>query len=274
MNAAGQQAAWWLSARRLYAMVLRYWYVLRGSWPRLVEIAYWPTVQMVLWGFTAHFIGSQTSNAAKAAGLFLGAVLLWDILFRSQLGVTLVCLEELYARNLPQLFMTPLRPWEYVGGLLLISLLRTLFGVGVAVTLAWVFFDYGLWTMGLQVIAFFVLLVSFGWALGIAMTAMLLRFGLGVEGIAWGGMFLLAPFSGVYYPISTLPALLRPIAWLLPSSHVFEGMRAAIWHHTLAVDHLLIASGQCLLYLVLAWVLFHRLFVQVRHRGTLLSQGE
>ncbi len=274
MMAGMKQAAWWLSARRLYAMVLRYWYVLRGSWPRLVEIAYWPTVQMVLWGFTDRFIGSQTSGAAKAAGLFLGAVLLWDILFRSQLGVTLVCLEELYARNLPQLFMTPLRPWEYVGGLLLVSLLRTLFGVGVATTLAYVFFDYGLWTMGLQVIAFFVLLTCFGWALGIAMTAMLLRFGLGVEGIAWGGMFLLAPFSGVYYPIATLPAPLQLIAWLLPSSHVFEGMRAAVWHHALAVQHLLIAAGQCLVYLVLAWVLFLVLFRQVRQKGALLSQGE
>ena len=120
------------SPYRVGAMVLRYVYVLRRSWPRVLELAYWPTVQMILWGFISQFYATNSSWVAQASGVLIAAVLLWDVLFRAQLGVSVVFFEEMYSRNLGHLFVSPLRPHELVLALLSISLMRTLVGVGAA----------------------------------------------------------------------------------------------------------------------------------------------
>ncbi|MGH8720060.1 MAG: hypothetical protein ACREV0_14145, partial [Burkholderiales bacterium] len=130
------------SAGRVYAMVLRHVYLMRKSWPRLLELAYWPSVQMILWGFIAKFFVTQSEWVAQAPGLLIAAVLLWDVLFRSQLGVSLTFFEEMYSRNLGQLFVSPLRPYELVISKLVISLLRTLVGVGAAALLAIPLYHY------------------------------------------------------------------------------------------------------------------------------------
>ena len=152
------------SAGRVYAMVLRYSYLLRGSWPRLLELAYWPTVQMILWGLINQFMVAQSAWVAQAAGLFIAAVLLWDVLFRAQLGVSVVFFEEMYSRNLGHLFTSPLRPSELVLALLGISLLRTLIGVGLAALLAMALYRYSIFSLGLPLLAFFTnLLVLISW---------------------------------------------------------------------------------------------------------------
>ena len=130
------------SARRIGAMVMRHVYVLRGSWPRLLELVYWPAVQMALWGLITRFLATESSLVAQAGGLFLSAVLLWDTLFRCQLGVSLTFMEEMWARNLGHLFVSPLRPHELVLSTYLVSLIRTLIGVGGAALLAIPLFDF------------------------------------------------------------------------------------------------------------------------------------
>ena len=122
--------------RRIRAMLYRHACLLLGSWPRLLDLVYWPTVQMILWGFITLFLAGQSGWVAQAAGVFLSAVLLWDTLFRGQLGVSLCFLEELYARHLGHLFVSPLRPGELVVANFLVSLLRVLIGVGGAAILA------------------------------------------------------------------------------------------------------------------------------------------
>ena len=87
-----------ISRRRVLAMVRRYWYLLRGSWPRIVELMYWPTIQMIMWGFITMHLRDSSTWVAQAAGVLLTGVLLWDILFRGQLGYTLSFLEEMYSR--------------------------------------------------------------------------------------------------------------------------------------------------------------------------------
>jgi ABC-2 type transport system permease protein len=160
-------------------MVLRYTYLLRSSWPRILELAYWPTVQMILWGFITRFFTGHSDWVAQASGVLLSGVLLWDILFRAQLGVTLAFFEELYSRNLGHLFVSPLRPSELVLSLIGISLIRTVIGVGTAVLLAIPLYHFSLFSLGLPLIAFFANLLALGWALGIIISALVLRYGLG-----------------------------------------------------------------------------------------------
>src|ERR1700693_3805295 len=209
-------------------MIERHAYLLLKSWPRMVSMAYYPTVTMILWAFVTIYLRPTSNLLADAPGLFIGAVLLWDILFRGQLGVSLTFFEEMYSRNLGNLFVSPLRAWELIVGQLVMSILRTLIGVGGACLFAWLLFRYSIFSLGFPLIAFFTLLLAFGWSIGLAVSAMILRWGLGAEELAWAAIFLVAPVSGVYYPIAVLPGWLQAVAWSLPSAHVFEGMRTVL----------------------------------------------
>jgi len=222
------------SPARIYAMVLRYIYLLRRSWPRVLELAYWPTMQMILWGFITQFMLSTSTWLAQASGVLLAGVLLWDVMFRGQLGVSTVFFEEMYSRNLGHLFVSPLRPYELVSALLVISLIRTLIGVGGAALLAIPLYHYSIFSMGLPLLAFFVNLLVMGWAIGLLVSALVLRFGLGAENLAWVAIFAVAPVSGIYYPISVLPDWLRvigPVAGQLRvRGHARGNVRAHVPH--------------------------------------------
>lgn len=262
------------SLRRVLAMLLRYIYLLRGSWPRIAELVYWPTVQMILWGLITQFFLTHSSYVAQAGGVLIAGVLLWDVLFRSQLGVAVSFLEEVWSRNLGQLFVTPLRPYELMLSLAAMSLLRTLIGVLPAALLAIPLYSYSIFTMGLPLIAFFVNLMIFGWAMGLAVSGCILRYGLGAESLAWLAIFALTPISGVYYPIAILPDWLQPVAWALPMASVFEGMRAVMFEHSFRTDLILRASLLNALYLTIGAISFLAFFRAVRRRGLLLQMGE
>lgn len=262
------------SMRRIGAMVMRHVYVLRTSWPRLFELAYWPTLQMVLWGFINQFLATNSSWVAQASGVLIAAVILWDVLFRGQLGVSVSFLEEIWSRNLASLFVSPLRPYEMIVSLMVMSLIRTLIGIVPAALLAILLYKYSIFTLGLPLIAFFANLLIMGWAAGLMISALILRFGLGAESLAWITIFALAPVSGIYYPISALPAWLQPVSWLLPSSHVFEGMRAVMFDHSFRLDHLAWAIGLNAVYLAIGAALFLYTFHVARQRGLLMKLGE
>lgn len=263
-----------LSLRRIGAMVLRYLYLLRGSGPRILELFYWPTVQLVLWGFISQFFVTHSAWLAQASGLLLAAVLLWDVLFRGQLGVSLGFFEELYSRNLGHLFVSPLRPYELICALLAISFIRTLIGVGAAALLAIPLFDFSIFSLGAALLAFFFNLLVMGWAIGLMVSALVLRYGLGAESLAWVAIFALAPVSGIYYPVSVLPEWLQVVAWVLPSSHVFEGMRAVMIEQRFSAAHLWAAVGLNAAYLAAGAGLFLYAFKVARRQGSLLHSGE
>jgi len=262
------------SVGRVWAMLLRYLYLLRSSWPRTVELLYWPTLQMLIWGFMSQFLYAHSNYVYRAFGVLLAAVMLWDVLFRGQLGLSISFLEEMWARNLGHLFVTPLRPYEWVASLLAMSFMRVLIGVGPAALLAIVLYHYSIFTLGLPLAAFFAVLLIMGWSLGLAICGLILRHGMGAESLAWLAVFTLSPVSAVYYPVSILPGWLQHVAWALPSTYVFEGMRAVLFQHVFRASYLVTAGGLDLLWLAAGASLFFLAFRDARQRGALLQMGE
>jgi ABC-2 type transport system permease protein len=262
------------SLRRVRALIRRHAYLLLKSWPRLVSMMYYPTVTMVLWAFVTIYLAPTNSFLKSAPGFFLGAVLLWDVLFRGQLGVSLTFIEEMYARNVGNLFVSPLRLYELIAAQLAMSVLRTLIGVGGACLFAWLLFRYSIFSLGLPLVAFFANLLVFGWAIGLAVSALILRWGLGAEELAWAAIFLFAPVSGVYYPIAVLPAAMQSIAWTLPAAYVFEGMRGVLLRGVFRWDAFWSAAALNLVYLVLGGLVFAWAVRWAREHGTLLQMGE
>jgi len=262
------------SLRRVRGLVRRHAYLLLKSWPRVVSMVYYPTVTMVLWAFVTIYLAPTNSFLRDAPGFFLGAVLLWDVLFRGQLGVSLTFIEEMYARNVGNLFVSPLRLYELVAGQLTMSVVRALIGVGGACLFAWILFRYSIFSLGLPLVAFFFNLLMFGWAIGLAVSAMILRWGLGAEELAWAAIFLFAPVSGVYYPIAVLPAVMQWIAWCLPSAYVFEGMRSVLLHGEFDWAMWWTGFALNLLYVAIGCALFAWAVAIARRRGLLLQMGE
>jgi len=258
---------------RIAALVLRYLYLLRSSWPRIIEIAYWPTMQMIIWGFVSqHF--SCSSPELTAGGILISVVLVWDCLFRSHISYTLSFLEELWSRNLGNLFVSPLRPRELIAALATISMMRTLIGMLPAALLAIPFFGVSVFDMGLPLLGFFLNLVLTGWAISQFVTGILIRYGLGAESLTWVLPFLIAPFSCIYYPLSTLPEWMQSIAVFIPTTYVFEGMRALLVDGNFETGLMVKGFTLNILYLIFGLIAFFISFQAARRHGLLLQSGE
>ncbi len=272
MSLRGPEAS--ISAYRIAAMVERYWYLLRSSWPRLIELVYWPAVQMLMWGFLQLYVSQTDSFFARAGGTFIGAVLLWDILFRGQLGFSVSFLEEMWSRNLANLMMSPLKPVEFIISLMIMSVVRLLIGMIPVSLLAIAFFGFNLYDMGLALAAFFANLILTSWAVGIFVSGLVLRNGLGAENLAWTIMFIFLPLTCVYYPVAVLPGWLQYIAWALPPTYVFEGMRGLLIDHVFRADLMLQAFALNILFFTAGSFAFLQLLNSARRNGSLMQTGE
>jgi len=262
------------SVRRVKALVRRYIYLLRSSGVRLVELIYWPFLQMLTWGFLQKYLAGTTNPLAQAAGVLIGSILLWDILFRSNIGFATTFIEEMWSRNLGNLLTSPLRPYELIIALSAWSVIRLSVSMIPVATAAYLIFGFNLLDLGLPLVAFFAVLVLTSWSLGLISAGVILRYGLGAEELAWSLAFLLLPLCCVYYPVSVLPGWLQVVALALPPTHVFEGMRSILLHSTFDPKELWWALSLNAVYLLVGYFVFSRFLASARDNGTLLKLGE
>jgi ABC-2 type transport system permease protein len=262
------------SLQRIYALVLRHLHIWRSSIMRIVDSIYWPAVQMVTWGFMTQFLSGQTSYVGQAFGVLLSGLMLWEVVVRGNLSLSIAFLEEMWSRNLGHLFVSPIRSWELATGIIIVAILRTLLGMIPVSLMAWAFFGYSIYTLGLPLLAFFVILQMFSWSIGLMMSGLIMRVGQSAETFAWAAVFILLPLSGVYYPITILPHWMQVISRFIPTSYVFEGMRAILRDHTVEWHLLVVAAGLSVVYLIVGFQVFLWFFRSSRRHGSLLTQGE
>jgi len=258
---------------RVMAFTTRHLYLYKRSLPRLMEIFYWPFLDLVLWGFVTIYLVQFKGQLPNFVAFFLGALILWDILFRSQQGISVSFLEDMWARNVLNIFVTPISPMEYIVALMLVSIVKLAAASVVMVLLAWLFYSFNIFLIGISLIPLIANLVIMGWTVGIVTTALILRFGQEAEVLAWAVAFLFQPVSAVFYPVSVLPHFLQIIAGVIPSSYVFEGMRRVITSGDFPVSDLLWAAGLNGIYLLLALIFFHQNFDIVKKKGLLVKAG-
>ena len=265
------------SARRIGALLARHYFLLRKSWPRLLSFAYYPVMQLLVWGFVTQYLGPQSASQGvlqAVPGILLTGVLLWDVLVRGELGLFLSFLEEMYSRNLGNLFVSPLRLHEFVIAQMLMSIVRVVVGSGVALLVAVTFFDLKIAQQALALSLCLGCLLMFGWAIGMIANGLVLRFGLGAEEIGWAVVFLIGPLSGAYYSLSVLPEFLQAVAYALPTAWAFDAMRAALIDGQIAWRALGISLALDVIYLAIGAALFAWFVEAGRERGLLLQMGE
>lgn len=241
-------------------IVLRQFYLIRGSPVRVLPMFAWVGIDIVLWGFITRYLDTVSASGINFVATLLGAVLLWDLFTRIMQGITTAFLEDVWSRNFLNLFATPLRISEYVSGLVLTSLATSTVGLLTMLLLATAVFGLSYFALGALLIPLLLVLSCFGIALGILASALVLRLGPASEWLVWPLPALLSPFVGVFYPLAVLPHWMRAVAYALPPSYVFEGMRTVLDGRVPALAPLLGATVLSFAYIAVAGYGFSRVY--------------
>jgi len=249
-----------LRPNRIAAIMLRHYYLIRGSFSRFFPLFSWAAIDIVLWGFITRYLNSVSSSGLNFVPVLLGAVLLWDFFTRIMHGVTTAFFEDVWARNFLNIFATPLSIWEYLSGLVLSSMATSIIGIIVMVFLATVAYGLSFAAYGVMLTPFLLVLFMSGIALGIFACGVVLRLGPASEWFIWPIPAFISPFVGVFYPVSTLPLWMQYVARFLPPTYVFESMRAVIAGAEVSAGELLQALFLAALYILLACRFFARIY--------------
>lgn len=258
---------------RVFALVLRYTYLYRRSVPRLIEMVFWPMMDLLVWGFVTAYLLELNPETPGMVTFLLGAMIFWDILYRSQQGLALSFLEDLWSRNILNLFASPIRLREFLAATFLVGLFKVLVITTVLFATALGLYRFNLFDVGPSLVPFFINLLVMGWAVGMVTVAIILRFGIGAEALAWAIPFLLQPLAAVFYPVAVLPGWLQPVALSIPATHVFEGMRHVLQGGDFPLAMLLRASVLNVVYLAGSGCFFVFMFRSARNRGHLAKLG-
>jgi ABC-2 type transport system permease protein len=259
---------------RVFALFLRHFYLIKSSFPRLLDLIYWPTIQIILWGFISKFFTMHSEFYNHTAGIILSAAILYDFLFRSSISFNMLFLEEIWSRNFTNLFIAPLKVSEIITALTSTALIRTLIGIVPAIVLVSPFFGVSLLDLGPTLVLLLLSLYIFGMTLGLFVVSGLLRFGPAFENVAWSSLFLLAPLGCIYYPLSILPDWLQIIAKGLPLVYIFEEVRSILLNNTVNYSNIISALILNLFYFLISIFIFYKAFHEARKRGTLINVGE
>ena len=263
-----------MNLTRIYGLFLRHFYLISRSFPRILDLIYWPSIQITLWGFISNFFAEHSTYYNGTVGVILSCAILYDFLFRTSIGFNMLFLEEIWSRNFTNLFIAPMKISEIITSLVITALIRALIGLVPAILLTSPIFGISLLDLDLPLAFLFLSLYIFGITLGIFVSAGLLRFGPSFENIAWPTMFLLAPFGCIYYPVETLPEIFQSVAYTLPLVYIFEETRNILMNQSVNYENILQAIYLNTVYLIIAILIFYYSFNKARDKGTLINIGE
>src|SRR5210317_125560 len=263
-----------MNIKRSSSLMLRHFYLIRSSFPRIFDLIYWPTVQIILWGFVSKFFTMHSDYFNNVAGVILSAAILYDFLFRSSISYNMLFLEEIWSRNIINLFVSPLKISEIILALTSSALIRTMIGLVPAALIAIPLFGVSIFELGIPLMLLLFSLYLFGVTLGLLVTAGLVRFGPSFENVAWASLFFIAPLGCIYYPVEILPNWLQPIALGLPLAHIFEETRSILINGVVNYSNIYHALMLNVIYLSVALFTFYQSFKSAKVKGSLVNVGE
>ena len=259
---------------KIYALSLRHLYLIRSSFPRILDLIYWPTIQIFLWGFISKFFTASSEYYNNTVGIILTAAILYDFLFRSSISYNMMFLEEIWSRNFTNLFIAPIKISEIIAALTFTAILRTLIGLVPAALIAIPLFGVSIFKIGPPLVFLLISLYVFGVTLGLLVTSGLLRYGPSFENIAWASLFFLAPLGCIYYPIEILPDWLQTFSKLLQLVYIFEEMRNILINDVVNYIEIFKAIAISFAYFMFGVIIFYWSYYGARMRGTLINIGE
>jgi ABC-2 type transport system permease protein len=256
-----------MSIRRIYGIILRNLFSFRHSYDKMSDAFYWPLLDLLLWGMTSSYIKQTTGNATDFILIVVSGIVFWIIFWRAQYEITIGLLDELWNKNMINLFITPLKFSEWVTAWLFMGIAKGLVSFLFASLLALLMYKTSIFVYGFAMLPFMLLLLLCGWWVGFLISGVIMRYGSKVQTLAWSMPWIFAPFSAIYYPVSVLPSWSQWVSKLLPTSYVFEGMREVMRTGSFDMSKFTIALLLNVLYLCLALLFIRRSFTRVMDNG-------
>lgn len=256
-----------MKLNHIYAIIIRFIFLLRHSLDRVTDYFYWPTMDLILWGLTSTYFKSFLPGAPQIVLMILSGILLWILVWRGQYEVSVNLLEEIWNKNLINMFVAPLKFSEWVLSLILLGIIKGLLSLSFATVVAFILYKVQIFYLGFYLLPFIFLLLMTGWSVGFLVNGLIMRFGTQVGNFAWTFIALVSPFSAVFYPLSALPNWAQKISAFVPTSYVFEGMREVINKGHLDPRKLLISFLLNLAYLILSLIFLRKSFDKVLEKG-------
>ena len=263
-----------MNFNRMYGLFLRHFFLIKSSFPRILDLIYWPSIQIILWGFISKFFSTYSDYYNNTVGIILTCAILYDFLFRSSISFNMLFLEEIWSRNFTNLFIAPMKISEIIISLVFTALIRTLIGLVPAILLTSPLFGISILNLGVPLFFLFLSLYIFGITLGLFVSSGLIRFGPSFENIAWSSLFLLAPLGCIYYPIEILPEFFQILAKGLPLVYIFDETRNILVNNFVNFENILYAFYLNAIYLSIGIGLFYFSFSKARKKGSLINMGE
>lgn len=252
---------------RIWAVILRYTFLFKHSLDRQVDAFYWPTVDLVLWGVTSTYLASKTSFGHTAVVMIVSGIILWIMLWRGQYEFTVNILEDMWNKNLVNMFVSPLKLSEWIAAFVTLGLVKSFISVSFAGLIALILYKANLFIFGFKLLPILFLLLMCGWWVGLFVGGLIIRFGGKVQNFAWSMVFLIAPFSAVYYPLSALPLWAQKISVIVPPSYLFESAREVLLGGNLDIKKITIAFLLNCVYIAAAIWFFRKSFAKVLQKG-------
>src|SRR3989344_2733807 len=252
---------------RIYGMILRYLYYFKHSFDRISDVFYWPTLDLVMWGLTSVYAKSFMPQSSNIILVILSGIIFWIIIWRSQYEITVNLLEELWNRNLVNIFSSPLKFSEWVVSFIIVGVIKAIISFTFAVFMAFLLYKIKVFELGFYVIPFIISLLLTGWGVGFFVAGIILRFGSKLQTLAWSFVWVLGPFSAIYYPVSLLPEWAQIVSSALPTSYIFEGLREVIYSGRLDYSKLMMSFALNSVYLIFSLAFLKASFAKVLEKG-------
>lgn len=263
-----------MNRQRILAVILRHLYV----WPRGIErfmsSVGWPLVSLFTWGLTASYLEKSSISSVSITTLILGGIIFWSITSRSQLETTISFMDEVWNKNLINMFSTPLSLSEFLIAVILLDILKLIITLVFLIIFAYAFYSFNVMIFSWYIPFFLINLTIFGWMFGFLVIGLIIRFGRNIEEFTWSLLAFVSPFSCVYYPLSSLPLWAQKIALLLPSTYIFEEMRRFMTENQVIWGNIGISFVLNIIYLILSLIFLHLMFEKARETGRLAKLEE
>lgn len=257
-----------MSLSRIYSIILRQFYLSIHELDRFFSVFFYPTLALILWGFVSKYAGQIQSSGIIS--ILLGGLILWTVFETVDTEISVSFMYDIWERNTANIFSSPITIVEYLVGFMVLGLIKIILAFGLLGVLASVFYNFNITSLGFGLALFWINLVLFGWAFGIFNFSLVLRFGSRLGPLTWTLPFLIQPFAGVFYPVSVLPEIIQKIAFIIPISHVFEGMRYTLSAGSFDMREFIIALSLNIVYLGASLTLFLMTFRTVKRNGRLV----
>lgn len=259
-----------MKIQHIHAVLLRHLYPLRRDFDLLSDMLYWPLVDTVLWGVTSQWMSEGSGNGSQVSAILMGLIL-WNVIWRSQSEVSRNLMDEMWNNNLVNLFATGLSLKEWITSVISLSMVKMTITLSVLIPAVYWLYHVSVLQLGWWLIVMFIGATLTGWWVGFLSSSIVIRHGPKMQTVIWTLPGILLPFSAVFFPVNKLPAVLQPIAHLIPTTYLFEMMRNLIYGVTVSSESiawtLVISFSLNLLYLVIAIFYFIRSFEYSRRLG-------